>query len=154
MDCEHVFAVLTRGPFPSGCADDAAVSRHLAGCESCRELAEALRPAADVFHESLPPSAAVGLPCYRSRQTAMARVSQAAASPRQDERLPAYQDEDAYRVAGRIQDRFGYARRRHPARYPQRSRVLPPSIGSDLLRVATFLSLLTAAACGLSWFFR
>ena len=53
MNCDRVFEVLTRGPFPSGGADDAAVEKHLRACHACRELAEALRPAVAMFHESL-----------------------------------------------------------------------------------------------------
>lgn len=53
IECDHVFAILTRGPFPSGDATDQEVERHLELCESCREIAEALRPASDLFHESV-----------------------------------------------------------------------------------------------------
>ncbi|HEV7281961.1 MAG TPA: hypothetical protein VGN57_17295 [Pirellulaceae bacterium] len=60
--CDQVFERLTRGPFPGGPfadgstsdpAEDARVERHLACCHDCRRLAEALRPAVDLFHEAL-----------------------------------------------------------------------------------------------------
>src|SRR3954470_23542202 len=44
MNCDDVFVILTRGPFPSGSQDDAEVERHLQGCAECHRLAEALRP--------------------------------------------------------------------------------------------------------------
>lgn len=63
MNCDYVFDVLTRGPFPSGHSDDDAVERHLSVCHDCRQLAEALRPAVELFHESLDDAEA--LPGYR-----------------------------------------------------------------------------------------
>jgi len=68
MNCDHVFEVLTRGPFPSGDPSDQAVEAHLAGCHDCRRLAEALRPALDLFHESLADER-TGLPGYLGEQT-------------------------------------------------------------------------------------
>jgi hypothetical protein len=53
IDCDEVFEMLTRAPFPSGGAGDDDVERHLASCHECRQLAEALRPAVGLFHESL-----------------------------------------------------------------------------------------------------
>jgi hypothetical protein len=64
MNCDRVFDILTRGPFPSGAASDGAVQRHLGGCAECRQLAEALRPALDLIHESVPPEESWGLPGY------------------------------------------------------------------------------------------
>lgn len=61
MDCEQVFATLTRGPFPTGRACDADVERHLAECDGCRAFAAALAP-----NDREPASrAASRLPCYR-----------------------------------------------------------------------------------------
>ena len=54
MNCDHVFDILTRAPFPAGEASDADVEHHLRACHECRQLAEALRPAVDLFHESIP----------------------------------------------------------------------------------------------------
>lgn len=53
MTCDDVFDVLTRQPFPSGDASDADVELHLGVCHECRCLAEALRPAVGLIHESL-----------------------------------------------------------------------------------------------------
>jgi len=64
VSCDQVFDRLTRGPFPAGERDDDAVERHLASCHECRELAEALRPAVALLHESLPASEAAALPAY------------------------------------------------------------------------------------------
>jgi hypothetical protein len=64
MNCDHVFDILTRGPFPSGAASDVAVQRHLSACPACRRLAEALKPALDLIHESVPPEESWGLPGY------------------------------------------------------------------------------------------
>jgi hypothetical protein len=64
MNCDQVFDILTRGPFPSGAASDGSVQRHLSGCAECRQLAEALRPALDLIHESVPPEESWGLPGY------------------------------------------------------------------------------------------
>ncbi len=65
MDCEEVFGWLTSGPFPTGLAEDADIEAHLSICPDCGALAEALRPAPDLFHESLTPSESRDLPGYR-----------------------------------------------------------------------------------------
>ena len=64
MNCDHVFEVVTRGPFPTGDSSDAAVERHLHVCHECRNLAEALRPAVSLFHEALHPEGGAALPGY------------------------------------------------------------------------------------------
>lgn len=64
MNCDHVFDVLTRGPFPTGAPDDASVERHLASCAECRRLAIALRPAVELFEEAVRPEESRGLPSY------------------------------------------------------------------------------------------
>jgi hypothetical protein len=53
VNCDGVFDILTRGPFPSGCATDEAVEAHLVHCRECQRLAEALRPAVALFQESI-----------------------------------------------------------------------------------------------------
>ncbi len=67
MNCDQVFEILTRAPFPSGEASDASVEHHLGSCHACRELAEALRPAVDLFHESIPADESLDLPGYMGR---------------------------------------------------------------------------------------
>ncbi|HJN12568.1 MAG TPA: hypothetical protein QF564_28060 [Pirellulaceae bacterium] len=64
MNCDHVFDILTRAPFPAGEASDADVEHHLRACHECRQLAEALRPAVDLFHESIPSDESFDLPGY------------------------------------------------------------------------------------------
>lgn len=64
IDCDATFDALTRGPFPGGHDFDDAVAAHLASCHDCRELAEALRPAVDLFHESLAEAERTDLPQY------------------------------------------------------------------------------------------
>ena len=64
MDCDQVFMILTRGPFPTGEAWDEQVEAHLETCTDCWRLAEALRPALEVFQEAIPPSESRELPGY------------------------------------------------------------------------------------------
>lgn len=65
LTCDDVFDVLTRAPFPSGSSDDEVVESHLAVCHDCRQLAEALRPAVGLFHESMAEESDEMLPAYR-----------------------------------------------------------------------------------------
>jgi hypothetical protein len=64
MDCDQVFMILTRGPFPTGEDWDEQVESHLEVCSDCWRLAEALRPALEVFQEAVPPSEGRDLPGY------------------------------------------------------------------------------------------
>lgn len=64
MNCDQVFDVLTRGPFPTGAESDAEVERHLGYCVDCRRLATALRPAVELFEEAVRPEESRGLPSY------------------------------------------------------------------------------------------
>lgn len=64
MNCDTVFDVLTRGPFPTGSRQDAAVEAHLARCPGCHRLAEALRPALELFQEAIPAEETRDLPGY------------------------------------------------------------------------------------------
>jgi hypothetical protein len=64
MDCDQVFMILTRGPFPTGEPWDEDVESHLEYCADCWRLAEALRPALEVFQEAVPPSEGRDLPGY------------------------------------------------------------------------------------------
>ena len=65
INCDDVFKLLTRGPFPSGDPLDGAAELHLITCSDCRRLAEALRPAYGVFHEAVPSLELDSLPGYR-----------------------------------------------------------------------------------------
>jgi hypothetical protein len=64
MDCDQVFMILTRGPFPTGEPWDEDVEAHLETCADCWRLAEALRPALEVFQEAVPPAESRDLPGY------------------------------------------------------------------------------------------
>ena len=64
MDCDQVFMILTRGPFPTGDASDEWVETHLETCTDCWRLAEALRPAAEIFQEAVPAAESRELPGY------------------------------------------------------------------------------------------
>jgi len=75
MNCEQVFFILTRGPFPAGEATDADVEHHLEICLSCAGLAEALRPAEGISHEALTAGESDGLPGYRGRYQRQAESS-------------------------------------------------------------------------------
>jgi hypothetical protein len=64
MNCDQVFGILTRGPFPTGQPLDEQVEAHLEVCADCWRLAEALRPALDVFQEAVPAAESRHLPGY------------------------------------------------------------------------------------------
>lgn len=64
MDCDQVFCILTRGPFPTGQSTDEQVEHHLGTCPSCWQIAQALRPAHDLFEESVPAAELHDLPGY------------------------------------------------------------------------------------------
>jgi len=64
-NCDQVFDVLTRGPFPTGEPEDESVEHHLRACYECRRLAEALRPAVALLHEAVAADQAIDLPEYQ-----------------------------------------------------------------------------------------
>ncbi|QDU54212.1 hypothetical protein [Aeoliella mucimassa] len=64
MNCDQVFMILTSGPFPTGDRSDIEVENHLDHCPTCWRIAEALRPAHDVFEESVPAWEGRDLPGY------------------------------------------------------------------------------------------
>jgi hypothetical protein len=79
MDCNQVFMILTRGPFPTGEAWDEEVEAHLESCADCWRLADALRPALEVFQEAVPAAEGRDLPGYwgdaRPASAAVAHVA-------------------------------------------------------------------------------
>ena len=81
IDCDQVFDVLTRGPFPSGSPEDDGVEQHLRACHECRQLAEALRPAVELLHEAVAAEEACGLPGYQGALPAIA-VNRPGLTPR------------------------------------------------------------------------
>src|SRR3972149_2322281 len=80
MDCDQVFMILTRGPFPTGELWDEEVEAHLESCADCWRLADALRPAAEVFQESVSLAESHDLPGYcgdaRPSAAVMAQINQ------------------------------------------------------------------------------
>jgi hypothetical protein len=128
MDCDQVFMVLTRGPFPTGEAWDEDVEAHLESCADCWRLAEALRPALEVFQEAVPPAESRELPGYwGDARPAAAVVSDLSRA--------------SVRVA--LASRARRFARSYPA-YHQYPLTNPAS--SELLRVVVFSSAVAAAA--------
>lgn len=68
MDCEQAFMVLTRAPISGASTQEIAVLAHLDQCDSCRQIAEALRPAPRQAHEALSVEEEAALPAYRVRE--------------------------------------------------------------------------------------
>jgi len=64
MNCDQVFDILTRGPFPTGARSDRAVELHLSECPECQRLANALRPAIELFQEAISGDEGRELPGY------------------------------------------------------------------------------------------
>lgn len=73
VDCDLVFDVLTRGPFPpvydsrelrTADVDVQAIEAHLLDCYECRQLAEALRPSVNLIHEALSDEERSSLPSF------------------------------------------------------------------------------------------
>jgi hypothetical protein len=75
MNCDQVFDVLTRGPFPTGTDCDEPVEAHLHACADCRRLAEALRPAIELFQEAVDPEESRDLPGYWGAAAEPSRAS-------------------------------------------------------------------------------
>lgn len=81
LNCDQVFEVLTRGPFPSGDPNDECVEHHLRACHECRQLAEALRPAVALLHEAVDREEALDLPEYQGTLPAREPLAPAAERP-------------------------------------------------------------------------
>lgn len=131
MDCDQVFMILTRGPFPTGNPEDDQVEDHLEVCADCWRLAEALRPADQLYQEAVPPSESGGLPGYWGD----ARPAAAAFDPLQ--RAPA---RTALAAGGRHVPQLYYGHTVPP---------LSAGIPVNLLRAAVLASALTVTAVGL-----
>lgn len=133
MDCDQVFMVLTSGPFPTGDSSDVAVEQHLEQCSDCWRIAEALRPAHDVFEESVPASEGRDLPGYWGDATparsALAQVQQTAIRTTMLQTAPRRARPQYYTPL--------------PAREP---------IGwRDVTRIASFMLLVGSAAITAAW---
>jgi hypothetical protein len=132
MDCDRVFMVLTRGPFPTGEVWDEEVEAHLEICADCWRLAEALRPALEVFQEAVPPSESRELPGYWG-----------------DARPAATVVSEMSRSTARIAMASGV--RRLPRPYPTfHDYPLANPASSEVLRTVVFASALAATAIGIA----
>jgi len=131
MDCDQVFMILTRGPFPTGESWDEEVEAHLETCADCWRLAEALRPALEVFQEAVPPAEGRDLPGYwgDARPASAVVAELTSATPRTV-----------------LAANFRHISRpyRHYQRYP-----LAEGLSGDALRAIALASTLTAAVIGL-----
>jgi hypothetical protein len=136
MDCDQVFVILTRGPFPTGEIWDEDVETHLEHCADCWRLAEALRPALEVFQEAVPPAESRDLPGYWGDARPAGTVVSELCKP--SSRLA---------IA---------ASARRPARVyaPQRDYSLTNRVSPEVLRAMVLASTLTATVIGLGvlWF--
>ena len=66
MDCDEAFWKLTSKPHTEGDEAELELLIHLAVCPSCEQIAEALRPALNLHHESLPRREQRSLPVFQS----------------------------------------------------------------------------------------
>ena len=136
MDCDQVFMILTRGPFPTGEPWDEQVEAHLESCADCWRLAEALRPAIEVFQEAVPPAESRNLPGYWGD----ARPASALLS-------------DLTRGSSRTAVSAGVRRMARPQRgfetYP-----LPSEFTLDVFRTIALAATVTAAAVSIVLLFR
>jgi hypothetical protein len=96
MNCDRVFDILTRGPFPTGTSIDATVESHLIRCADCRRLAGALQPSFESMAEGVSPDESTNLPGYwgelfvapQRRSTARTRQVKRAALRKEVRRRP------------------------------------------------------------------
>ena len=136
MDCDQVFMILTRGPFPTGEPWDEQVEEHLETCAGCWRLAEALRPALELFQEAVPPAESRNLPGYwgdaRPAASVVAELTDA---------MP--------------QTALASGVRRMANPYSDfRPRGSAPRFSADVLRAIVLTSSLTAVVIGLAWLWR
>lgn len=151
MDCNGVFNVLTRGPFPSGSPQDAAqellVEEHLERCHDCWRLAEAFRPAADLFHESIPPAESRDLPGYWGDATPpgvlVAQIARNATHGTRDRHRPQARQATAVSQAGHY---LGMQQA------PSAVESGKAPFSAQLVRVVTFVGLAIITSISVSWF--
>jgi hypothetical protein len=135
MNCDQVFVILTRGPFPTGEPWDEVVEAHLETCGGCWRLAEALRPALEVFQEAVPPAESRDLPGYWGDARPAATVVAELTSP---SRTP---------LASGV-------RRIARPNGNQQYDVLRAGLAAEVFRAAVLASTLTAAVIGLLLWWR
>ena len=136
MNCNQVFMILTRGPFPTGEPWDEEVEAHLESCGDCWQLAEALRPALEVFQEAVPPAESRDLPGYwgdaRPAGAVLAELT-------------------------RAQGRTSVATHVRSAARPRANYQRDPFVGTlaiEVVRAVVFTSLITTAVICLALFWR
>jgi hypothetical protein len=134
LNCDQVFEVLTRGPFPTGEPEDEAVERHLRACHECRQLAEALRPAVALLHESIASDDAMALPEYQGA-------------------LPWRRPQRRTRLSiARLSHEEGGARRNAPRDLSSRSRSFSPTMMTLRVVAASLLAFAIGALLfAISW---
>lgn len=62
--CDEVFELLTAAPIRTDSEEAEAIREHNKTCDSCRQLADALRPACHLIHEAMPRDSQTGLPAF------------------------------------------------------------------------------------------
>ncbi len=146
MNCDQVFFVLTSGPFPTGSPSDLEVERHLESCPGCWRIANALRPAADVFQEAIAPTESRRLPGY------WGDACPPTASHGPLEPGPASAD---FQPLG--PSATGAARTALVTPVAQRRAIYrpapPPTAWRDVGQVTVFLAVVATAVFGLTWLF-
>ena len=125
------FMILTRGPFPTGEAWDEEVEAHLETCAECWRLAEALRPALEVFQEAVPPAEGRDLPGYWGDARPASTVVAELTAPRRAR---------PWRPASGIFPVLTAATQGMP---------LYEGVSANLLRAVALISTITAAVAGL-----
>jgi hypothetical protein len=136
MDCDQVFMILTRGPFPTGEPWDEQVEAHLETCAECWRLAEALRPALEVFQEAVPPAESRDLPGYWG-----------------DARPAASVVAELTEVASQTALASGVRQMARPYSDYRPARSVP-RLSADLVRALVLTGSLTAIVVGLAWLWR
>ncbi len=150
MDCDRVFIILTSGPFPTGADLDEHVERHLSDCPECRSLSEALRPAPELFHESLTPSESRDLPIYHAMSMTSSGWLETSSSRKHPTQL-------LQATINRPVRPYRNTQQFNSAEYSVKDRwinmVSSVEIGqqSDLTTVVTFVSLLALTMFSLGW---
>ena len=149
MNCDQVFMILTRGPFPTGEPWDEQVEAHLETCADCWRLADALRPALEVFQEAVPPAESRDLPGYwgdaRPAANVIADLTNSAAGTRGGGSTATAHHQHRPFASG-----AGSGMRRFAGTYPSHDRYpLTIHYSSGVLRAIVLASTFTATALGL-----
>lgn len=75
-NCDETFDRLTAGRLDGNDETTRAIRAHLRECDSCRGIADALRPALHLIHEALPQEERDGLPTYVPDDDVAERIMQ------------------------------------------------------------------------------